>query len=496
MEELSLSKKILEDYLGEEVTSFAYPYVIPLREKKDIGLNTSSLLIRVNYKSALTKPRLNIMSFSSGFKRYAQNTGYLLFGKAADLFFLFIINLLMIRYLGPAQFGIFSYASSFVFLFKDLAGLGLDSLIVKNLLEMKDKDRILGSSFVLKLLGGGVSFLIILITINIMPMALTTKTLIMIISLGAIFQSFNVIEFYFQARVLAKYAVYSQLFSLVAMTVLCIFFIHFKFSLVYFAYIIFCEPLIISIGLLVFYKLEKNNIRCWSADLRNLRHLLSNCWPLVINGIAVSVYMRSDQIIIKNLLNESAVGFYSAAVKVSELFYIIPVVLTISLFPAIINAKTRSYGLYYERLKMLFSFLFWVAVAIAIIITLISKPLVNILFGPQYNSCASVLSLHIWAGIFVFWGTLVSKYMVNENLQVYFMIYTILGAMVNIFLNCNLIPFYGIKGGAIAAILTQFIVAVLGNLFIQKTRKIFLLEIESLNFFQTFKKYHGNRTKF
>ena len=57
------------------------------------------------------------------------------------------------RYLGPANFGLFSYVQSFVGLFSVIATLGLDDIVVREL--VKDNSRsneLLGTAFGLKII--------------------------------------------------------------------------------------------------------------------------------------------------------------------------------------------------------------------------------------------------------------------------------------------------------------------------------------------------------
>ena len=81
--------------------------------------------------------------------------------------------------------------------------------------------------------------------------------------------------------------------------------------------------------------------------------LLKESWPLILSGLVISVYMKIDQVMIKHLIDDNAVGIYAAAVKVSEIWYFIPVVIASSLFPAIINSRKINEVLYETNSKIL-----------------------------------------------------------------------------------------------------------------------------------------------
>ena len=185
--------------------------------------------------------------------------------------------------------------------------------------------------------------------------------------------------------------------------------------------------------------------------------------------------MKIDQVMIKEMMNAEAVGQYAAAVRLSEAWYFIPMVIASSLFPAIINAKKQSKELYYARMQKLYDLMVWMAIAIALPMTFLSDWIVALLYGEQYNEAGSVLMIHIWAGIFVFLGVASGKWFLTENLQIFSTINTTIGAIVNILLNYILIKNIGIEGAAWATLISYFIAAYFGLLFFKKTRINFLI---------------------
>ena len=422
------------------------------------------------------------MNLSNGFKKYAQNTGHLFVEKIARTIVTLTVWAFVIRYLGPEKFGIFSYALSFVFLFSILSDLGLDSIVVRDLVKNAgQKEVILGSVFLLKFIGAIFAIFAIVVATGMLSVEYYTKAVILIISICMVFRTFNNIDFYFQSCVLSKYTVYSQLLALMVTSILCLTFIQLKMPLIYFAHVVVIESAVVSIGLVIFYTIRGQQIFSWRFNLAIIKGLLKNSWPIIFSGFAISVYMRIDQIMIKQILGADWTGYYSAAVRVSEVFYFIPIVIAGSLFPAIVNAKQKSELLYYNRLQALFTFLLWIALIISLCISTLAFPLIQILFGQKYLQSAGVLSIHAWAGIFVFLGVVRGKWAINENLQFFIMIYAILGAIANIVLNIILLPIFSIQGAAFATIISYSIAAVLGNLLSKKTRKIFFLQMRSFN---------------
>lgn len=429
--------------------------------------------------------------FSSDFKRYFSNTSWLLLEKIIRISVTLVVGIYVARYLGPSRYGLLNYAISFVMLFSPIATLGLDHIVVRKLVKDETKrDELLGVAFTLKLFGALLLFGILAVAINFAANDSFTNLLIFIIATSIIFQSFNAIDFYFRAKVLSKYAAYARTTSMFTAAIIKLILIYLEKELIYFAIVLAVESIILALGLITVYKKQKLKVFSWKFDLGLTRNLLKDSWPLIFSGIAISVYMRIDQIMIKNFIDNAGVGNYAVAVKLSEAWYFIPTIITISLFPAIVEAKERSEELYLARLQRLYTLMTWLALIIAIPTTLLADDIIQILFGLQYQAAANVLRIYIWAGIFVFLGTANHKYLVAENYTRIFLLGTSTGMIVNVGLNLVLIPTYGITGAALATIISYFI-PLLYIALIPKTRKQAILMLKSVNLFYIF----GERTK-
>ena len=202
----------------------------------------------------------------------------------------------------------------------------------------------------------------------------------------------------------------------------------------------------------------------------------------MLSGMVISIYMKIDQVMIKEMLGAEQVGQYAAAVRLSEAWYFVPMAITSSVFPAIINAKKQSEELYYQRLQKLYDLMVWLAVAIALPTTFLAPWVIRVLYGEAFLPAAGVLSIHIWAGVFVFLGVASGKWLLTENLQIFSTINTSIGAIVNIILNYILIKSMGINGAAISTLISYFIAAYLCLSFFDKTRINFVNLTKSLFF--------------
>ncbi len=410
--------------------------------------------------------RLKSLKNHQGFMKYFKNTSWFFAEKVLKIISELFIGIWIARYLGPEHFGLLSYAQSYAGLFMVIATLGLNTVIVRELVkDERKRDLLLGTAFILQLLGAILVIVILSLTIKLTSNDSFTNILIFIIAFSTFFKSFNVIDFYFQSKVLSKFTVYANMILLLISSIIKILLILNEASLIYFAYIILFESFILAIGFIYFY--TKNNISIfnWKFDKKLAISLLKDSWPLILSGIVITVYMKIDQVMIQSMLGSESVGQYAAAVRLSEAWYFIPMIIASSLFPAIINAKSISKELYYTRLQKLYDLMVWMGIAIAIPMTFLSNWIIELLYGNEYNLAGDVLMLHIWAGVFVFLGVAFSKYLIAENQTKKAFYRTTLGAIINIILNYLLIPIYGINGAAIATIIGQISANYLYDIF-------------------------------
>jgi PST family polysaccharide transporter len=410
------------------------------------------------------------------------NSGWLFADKILRLTVGLIVGAWIIRFLGPEQYGLWTFAVAFTALFGAASTLGLDGIVVRELVRRpKHQDQILGTAFGLKLIGGIAVLFITSVAISFMRKGDTlTFSLVGISAAGFIFQATNVIDFYFQANVQSRYAVYSANAAFLIMTLVRLGLLLGRAPLMAFATAGLIEIALTSLFLVIAYLSRRQSVRKWRYTGATARELLKACWPLILSGITVLLYMRIDQIMIGDMLGNQAVGIYSAAVRISEVWYFFPMAIVSSVFPTIIRTKSENETLYYQRLQSLFDIIVILGLGVAIAMTFASRPIVHLLFGDPYMASASVLSLHIWTGVFVGLGVASQSWFLAEGLQKYSFYRTLVGLIVNILLNYFLIPRLGVNGAAVATLASQIVAAYAMDVLTRKTRAMFFLKSRSL----------------
>lgn len=394
-----------------------------------------------------------------------------------------LVGIWVARYLGPTHFGIFSYSIAFAALFSGVARLGLDSIVVRDLVSHPDRtDFYLGTAFWLKLTGSFLMLITVGCCVQFTNSDSSTKLYVFIIAASYVFQAFDVVDFYFQSRVLSKLTSICRVTQLIFSSSLKLYLVFVEAELLWFVFVILIDELILSIALYFAYRRQRIKSFLTYFDYNVALKLLSNSWPLILSGLVIMVYMRIDQIMIKEILGEKEVGIYSAAIRLSEVWYFVPVLVTNSLYPSLINARKINEELYLSRFRKLLTFLIWTNILVATLTTLLSQWIVASLYGNAYQEAGQILMIHTWGGVFVAIGVASGAWFVIENIPLYSFYRTGTGAFLNIFLNFALIPTYGIFGAAIATVISQSMAALFFDLLTKKTRPIFLVKIKALFF--------------
>ena len=389
----------------------------------------------------------------------------------------------MARYLGPQQFGLLNYALAMVALFASVVPLGLDTIVVRELVHDSDAaGRILGTTFIMRV---GAGLLMTVVTIaSVVVMTGGDHQLVLLTSIASLAilpRAADVFDLCFQSRMQSRLTVTAKNAGTLVGNISRIVLILTSASLVAFCWTTSIEAILGGIGLAVTYMIAGNSFRGWNFDLHLARRLLKECWPLILSGLAIILYMRIDVIMLRMMAGDEATGIYAAAYRVSEICYFVPIAITTSVSPLIIALRTTNEEVYLRRLRQLFTYLALLSVIFSLFTTFASKWMVTVLFGSHFAAAAPVLAIHIWASVFVFLGVAQNPWDVSENAVAYSLPRTFAGTVTNIAINLVLIPRLGAIGAAIATLISYAVSGVIMNAFFAKTRPVFLMQMKALS---------------
>lgn len=414
--------------------------------------------------------------------KYFKNTSWLFAEKILRMVVGLLVGVWVARYLGPDKFGLLSFAHSFVGLFTIFATLGLDEIVVRELVKDESRrDSLVGTTFWLKLFGAFLVLLVLAFAINFTSNDVDTHILVFIIASATIFQSFNIVDFYFQSKILGKFVAYANFISLFISTIVKIALILSHASLLAFAWVVLFDSFVLACGFIYFFlKHSTFRIKYLIFHKSTAIDLLKDSWPLIFSGGVLMIQARIDQVMIKEMLGSLEVGYYSVAMRLIEAVAFIPMLLKSSLYPSIQSAKIQSKALYQDRLLNFYrlNFLFFLVLAIPIFI--FAEPIIVLLFGIEYQPAGVLLALLSIRLFFANMGVARGTYIVTENLMKFSMLTMILGTIVNIYLNYVLIPNYGARGAIVATIVSFFTTIYLVDIFYSKTRHNVILQVKSI----------------
>lgn len=405
--------------------------------------------------------------------------------KVTNLVVRFFVTVLVARYLGPEDFGFYSYAISVAAIFSAAGHMGLSGLVIREIVKKPDdRGETLGTTLGLKFIGMGVGYALLL-AYAAWYEGISSPEFIMLAIAGSalLFNPFQIFDFWFQAFVQAKYVTYSRLIALVASSGLKIGFVFVGAGVVYFVGANLVQAVIVFLALLFFYKATSIlKLSEWSFSWARAKELFRQGWLVYLGSIFAVVYLKVDQIMLKWFEGPDSVGIYAVAVQLSEAWYFFPAAIVTSFFPKLIKLRDENSLEFERRFQQLLDLLFFLALAVALVMTLISEFIILLFFGEHYLGSADVLVVHIWAALFIFMRAAFSKWILIENFLVFSLLTQGAGAFINVLLNYFMIPIFGVTGAAYATLLSYAFASFFSLAFYPKTRPVFFMMVKSFFF--------------
>ncbi|WP_312521616.1 flippase, partial [Stutzerimonas nitrititolerans] len=335
-----------------------------------------------------------IKSLYQKLRLYLFNTSWMMAERLLNIGVGFAVAILLARYLGPERFGILSYAISVTAIFASAGHMGLAGLVVREVVrEPHEVPKILGTTFMLKLTGMVIGFLLVLgYAVLFEEIGSLEFWMLLVVASAIFFQTFDVVEYWFQSQVQAKYPAIAKSSAVLLAAALKVGLILSGAGLLAFAFAHTAQFVVAALILAYLYKsTTRTSVIDWQANLAKAKQLLSQGWIIYLSSIFAVIYMKIDQIMLKWMVGAQEVGVYAVAAQLSEAWYFLPIAVVASFFPKLIKLRDSDSALFNRRLQQLFDFLFLVAVAVALVVTLVAGPVIALLFGSSYQDSASVL---------------------------------------------------------------------------------------------------------
>ena len=403
-------------------------------------------------------------------------------GRFSALFGQFIAGICAARFLGPTQFGILNYVISLVTIFSVLAAFGLDFIEIRELSKKEVDQKIdLPTLLILRLIFAAGTLLLLLAGIFLFRLSAQNAVYVLIYSIIFIFQAFNPIRNYFTAIVQNKLIVISELIRNIIGTVLKLTLIFLKAPLIFIIAAFAFDYVLLSIGYWRVYAKYIGKLS-FHFSLPRANFYVKEAFPLLLSSAVIIIYQKIDQVIIHSLMNDGAVGQFAVAGKIVEITTIIPVILSQTVMPVLVQSRENNPLRYLQQQQRMMDLTVWSSILIAAVICLSASFVIPLLFGIKYRASIPVLQIMAWKVPAMALSAVSGHLIIIAGLQKYAIWRNISGCIICICLNYALIPRFGINGSAVASLFTMFFTGLFSHILIPPYFGIWKLQLRAISF--------------
>ncbi len=414
-------------------------------------------------------------------KRVTKNLFWAMTGKVVNMLSALFVGILVARYLGPAQYGLMNYVISYVSIFTVISSFGLDNIEIRELAKSNERrDVIIGTSLRIRFVCSLISLGFIAALLFIFKADYYTSIMILIYSVSIFTGCFNVIRNYFTSIIKNEYIVKTEVIRTIFGAAIKLILLWFKAPLEWFIIASTFDTLLVSSGYIISYKREVGTTKDWGYDKTLVPYYLKESFPLVLSGAAVIVYQRVDQVMIGNMIDNEAVGFFATAAKFVDLIIFLPAVLVQTITPLLVQVKQRSEEEYKIKQIQFTSLVVWLSILLSFIVSISSYWVITLTYGKEYLLSVPILQVLAWKTVGMAMSSSSGQIIIIDGIQKWSWIRNILGCALCVGLNLILIPRFGIIGSAWSSVIVMFCIAFVFNLLIPPYYNIWKMQAKTL----------------
>ncbi len=421
---------------------------------------------------------------TTGARQIATSSMLLLAENLIRLIAVAVISFWIARQLGPGQFGILNFASAFAAILLAVSTLGMDTPVILRLTQSREPFAVMGAVLALRI---GVSVIVFIAACLI---ALLMKhddsvalSATVIVSLGILLNSPSVFDYWFKANTMAAPPALARICGTLLSAGVKILCLLSGLGVEALAWTITLEAALTSIGLTLVYQRatrKQRYVSLLTVDWLLLKEIAIDSWPYMMSVGAIILYMKVDIVMLGYMSTNTETGIYSLAQKLSEVLYIVPVVLVDSAYPLVAKRFLGSKSNDSNQGQMLFDLAVAGSLISCVFALLLSGPIINIVFGKAYLPSVHIFYLHAWSCVAIAMNSARMRWLATTGLQRFAPIVTGVGVVINVAMNIALIPTMGAQGAAIATVVSYFISGYLSSFLIPSLRLIGLMQSKAL----------------
>lgn len=426
------------------------------------------------------------MSIRPKHHRYLSNSAWLLADNlVASVLGLFVFAVIA-RTLGPVEYGYYAYVFSLAALFAVLGHMGLDGLVIREIVEAKDRDRkvvIMGTAGGLRLAGYTIGALMCFCmglfvpgqTITEIWLFVTAFFYILLIPLPQIPKA------WLQAQAEARFGAMAGLAGTVLGAGAKIGLVLAGFGVIWVGAVqAGTVVLVLCIVLPIYLWRGGPPIRTLRFDWAVAVGMLRESWQIFAGAILAIIYLKIDLVMLRWMSGPEEVGIYAVAARLSEVPYILAATIMTTIFPRLIELYNAGAPVYAVRLQTVFHVMAALALVVIGCLALLGPPVIGFAFGPEFTAAGPMLMIHMLAMPFIYMRYVFSRWIIIERFAVFSIYSTSFGALANVALNLMLIPAFGGIGAAIATVISYACASYFALLLTGRTRPIFRMMTRAL----------------
>ena len=411
----------------------------------------------------------------------AKNAGWMIGEKIIQMLISLVVSLLTARYLGPSNYGLINYAMSFVAFFSSFCTLGINSVLVRELVDRPEREgEVLGTTLVLQSISSLLSAITIVAVVSIIDRHEPTTILVVALcSVGVVFNVFGSLNYWFQRHLRSRFTAIATLVAYIATAIYRIVLMVSGQNVTLFALVTSVDHVCIAVLLFLFYRKCGGQRLGFSKEYG--KELLSRSKHFILSGLMVAIYGQTDKLMLKQMLDVTQTGFYSTATTINNLWCFVLAAVIDSLVPGVMEAqKAGDEALFRKKNRQMYAIVFYASMCVAVLFNIFAELVVWILYGKAYLPAAMPLRIVSWYTAFSYLGVARNAWIVSKNRQKHLFKLYAMAAMGNVLLNYFLIPVWGANGAALASLIAQILTGFVLPFFVKDLRENAVLVLEGI----------------
>ena len=368
-----------------------------------------------------------------------------------------LVGMLSARYLGPSNYGLINYAASIVAFATPIMRLGLHGVLVREYVEKPEKEgNILGTALVMNM----VSALACIVGVTAFAAVANSGEPVTVLvcalySASLLLQAVEMVQYWFQAKLLSKYSSMAMLLAYVVVSAYKIYLLVARKSVCWFALSHAVEYGVTGVLLLIAYKWNRGQKLSFSTA--TAREMFGRSKYYIASSLMVVAFNSTAGILMKLMIGTAENGYFSAAVTCTAVVQFVYSAIIDSARPVILESKKLEQKQFEKNVSRLYSVIVYLALAQSVVFTIFAELIIRVLYGADYFTSIPVLRILIWQIAFSYMGSVRNIWILAEEKYSRLWIINLCGAVTNIALNLCMIPLWGACGAAAASVLTQVV---------------------------------------